>query len=128
MLSVRQLTPTESYAVRRSLSVSSSPLPGSDQDAARQLMEMIQSIIDCRLPALAARPTIRLPGQEVPGFPHAVRRGTDSSLTRTFCTAAMAFSVYGAAEHVAAVAAAGADRCVRSCNAQSGPLSPWPVG
>jgi len=83
MLSLRQLMPSETYGVRGSLPVSPSPLLGSDQNATRQPMGMIQSIIERRSPA---RPTIRLPGQEVPGFRRTVGRGTSSSQKRRRCT------------------------------------------
>ena len=125
-LPIRQLLkPTETFAVQRSILASSSPLPGSDEDAGRQLMGMIQSIIECRSPARAARPTIRLPGQEVPFFPRAAGRRSGSSLTPTFCAA---LYVYGVAAYVADVAAAGADRCVLGEAAARSPVRcPWPV-
>jgi len=50
---------------------------------------MIRSIIECRSPATT--PTIRLPGQEVPGWTWIAQLG---SLAPAFCAAATALSVY----------------------------------
>jgi len=102
MLSVRQLTPTETYAVRRrSLSLSSSP-PTTAAEG-----RMIQSIIECRSPA--SRPTIRLPGQEVPGWTWIGQLG---SLPPAFCAALSVYERSGARCHCRC--GAPTVRCVRT--------------
>jgi len=102
-LSVRQLTPGETYAAARFLSDASSspPLPRSDQDAARQLMEPIQSIIERWSPASAASVCL---DRKLPVFRALLDVDRPVCCMECASAAAMALSVYGVAMHVAAAA------------------------